>query len=98
MIVSDRFKINLSSPGVKKAMRGFSAEIARLGESVASTVRNSVPEDVPVVVKHGENRNGRPVSVVTIAHPSGLPRQAKRGVLTRAAAEHGLDIRRYAPK
>lgn len=69
--------------------------IRAAGEAVASEVRKNVPDDVPVVVNHKRDRNGRPVALVTVAHASGLARQAKDGVLTKAAANAGLDVNRY---
>lgn len=65
------------------------------GDEVAAKVRARVPEDVEVHVNKKYDRNGRPTAVVTIAHPSGMARQAKDGVLTRAAAEAGVDVVRY---
>lgn len=63
-------------------------------ENVAASVRAKVPADVEVVVNDHISAAGRPVSVVTIIHPSGMARQAKDGVLTRAAAENGMDVTR----
>ncbi|GFK19201.1 MAG: hypothetical protein Q4F10_06220 [Corynebacterium glutamicum] len=63
-------------------------------EDVAETVRSKLPEDVEVVVNDHISAAGRPVSVVTIIHPSGMARQARDGILTRSAAEHGLTITR----
>lgn len=51
--------------------------------------------DKPVKSMVFTGRNGRPTGYVTIMHPAGLAEQAKHGVLTKAAAEAGLDIRRY---
>lgn len=78
------------------ALREFVADdLQDKAKAVAETLRGKIPEDVPVKVSNGVGRNNRPYSMVTIAHASGLPRQAKRGVLTRSAAENGLDVRRY---
>nr|WP_304503763.1 hypothetical protein [Corynebacterium lemuris] len=70
-------------------------DIERAGEEVAANLRAKLPDDVPVKVTSFINESGRPVTMVTITHPSGLARQAKDGVVTRAASEAGLDIRRY---
>lgn len=70
-------------------------KIHAAGEEVAESVRQKVPEDVEVVVNDHINENGRPVSVVTIAHASGLARQARDGVLTRSVLENGYDVTEY---
>ncbi|MHD0024506.1 hypothetical protein ACQX2E_09580 [Corynebacterium diphtheriae] len=71
----------------------YSDELAAVTKSVAASV--DVPDDVEVITKVDRDRTGRPRGMVTIAHPGGLAMQAKHGVLTKAAAENGLDIRRY---
>lgn len=70
--------------------------VEHTAEEVANAVRAAVPSDVPVKTLHKTDENGRPVSLVTVAHASGLARQARDGVLTRAAAAAGLDVTRYA--
>lgn len=70
-----------------------SDELAAVTKAVAASV--DVSDDVEVITKIDRDRTGRPRGMVTIAHPGGLAMQAKRGVLTKAAAENGLDIRRY---
>lgn len=71
----------------------YGAELEAVTRAVAAAV--DVPEGVEVVTKVDRDRTGRPRGMVTIAHPSGIALQAKHGVLTRAAAAQGLDIRRY---
>lgn len=94
-----KVKIKLNKPELMGILRDFfSDDIAVRAEAIAADVRANVPKDVPVHVKHELNRSGRPVSIVTIAHPSGMARQAKHGTLTRAAAQQGLDIRRSGAK
>lgn len=63
-------------------------------EQVAATMRSKLPDDVQVVVNDHISAAGRPVSVPTIIHPSGLARQAKDGICTRSAAENGLTVTR----
>lgn len=63
-------------------------------EKVAQTMRSKLPPDVEVVVNDHISAAGRPVSVPTIIHPSGLARQARDGVCTRSAAENGLNVTR----
>lgn len=68
-------------------------DVSAAAGRVASSM--DVPSDIPVSVTHKTGDDGRPVSIVTIAHASGLARQAKHGTLTRAAAENGLEVTRY---
>lgn len=79
------------------------AEVAELvrpaveasGRAVAAKAEARLPPDIPVKVQTGTARTGRPQAIVGIYHISGLPRQAKNGVLTKAAAECGLEVTRY---
>lgn len=73
----------------------FTDDLVRAADEVADSVKNKLPDDVPVEVSTGVGKNGRPYSMVTIAHPSGIARQIKNGTLTRSAAELGYKIRRY---
>lgn len=70
-------------------------QVESAGRAVGERTRSKVPDDVPVRVRNGTSNTGRPHSIVGIFHPSGLPRQAKHGVLTSAAAEAGLEVTRY---
>lgn len=79
-----------------KAMELVAPDVTAHGKAVAATLSNSLPEGVEVTTRQSVARDGRPVCLVTIAHPSGLARQAKHGVLTRAAAENGLEVTRYS--
>ena len=55
--------------------------------------RSSVdPESMVVMTR---NDKGRAVAIVYLQHPGGLALQARHGVMTRAAVEQGLDVRRY---
>lgn len=76
-------------------MKIVQPQVDEAGEAVGNAVAARVPDDVPVTVTSAIGNNGRPVSLVKIEHASGLPRQAKDGVLTRAAAEAGLEVTRY---
>ncbi|PRQ10631.1 hypothetical protein C1Y63_10580 [Corynebacterium sp. 13CS0277] len=67
--------------------------VYQAGEEVAQKARALT--SLPVEVENGTNTSGRPVSVVRIPHPGGLASQAKHGTLTRAAAQCGLDVKRY---
>lgn len=73
--------------------QNYMGELEAMTKSVAASV--DVPEGVEVITKVDRDRTGRPRGMVTIAHPTGVILQAKNGALTRAAAENGLDVRRY---
>ena len=85
-----RFKLSGDFTEWSQLVRG---DVSAAAERVASSM--DVPSDIPVSVTHKTGNDGRPVSIVTLAHASGLARQAKRGTLTRAAAENGLEVTRY---
>ena len=55
-----------------KVLQQFADETAEAAEQVAENIRAKVPADVEVTVTNTTNRKGRPVSLVTIAHASGL--------------------------
>lgn len=81
--------------GFRDVLRQLAPAVAGAGEQVAGAARSKLPAGVGVDVIHKTDRNGRPVALVTITHASGMARQANDGVLTRAAAECGLDVHRY---
>lgn len=70
-------------------------QVVEAAGRVRDSAESKVPDDVPVTATESTGNDGRPVVLVTIAHPSGLPRQAKDGVLTRSAAESGLEVTRH---
>lgn len=41
------------------------------------------------------DRNGRPVALLALMHPRGALLQAKSALLTRAAAQAGIEVNRY---
>lgn len=68
-----------------------SAAVNLLAERVAANARTRVPDDVDITVDH--YRTDRGAASVAIADPEGLALQAKGGVLTRAAASAGLEVK-----
>lgn len=76
-------------------MKLVQPQVDEAGEAVGKAVAARVPGDVPVTSTPQIGDNGRPASLVTIAHASGLARQAKSGTLSRGAAEVGLEVTRY---
>lgn len=87
------FEIMFSSKTISKVLHEFLPEVVDAAKEIAANV--DVPDDVPVSVTSGTNQKGRPYALVTIAHPSGMARQAKHGTLTKAASEAGIETRRY---
>ena len=91
-----RFRLNTAE--FSKLMPLVRGDVDSAGRRLAESVRARVPGDVPVSVQQRTGENGRPVSLVTITHASGLARQAKHGALTRSAAELGLEVTRYTER
>jgi hypothetical protein len=90
--MAKKASLKLDSKGLDKAMQ---AVIAPQLEAAAKKVAAAIPR--PTAVQMGLDRNGRPLAMVAITTPNGLAIQARTGVLTRAAAEQGMDIHRYPP-
>lgn len=93
--MAEKFKIKINYPRLvrenKKTLRKATTATA---EQLASEIQKRVPDDVPVTIRDAEGAIGQPVKLVTVAHASGLARQAKHGDLTAAAAAMGLDLNR----
>lgn len=87
--------IVINQKALMQALAAHPEETMKRTESYASRLRAKLPDDVPVEVEHKNGYDGRPVGLVSIAHPSGLARQAKDGVMTRTGAEEGLEVNRY---
>lgn len=82
-------KVKLDYEGVGKILtQACRPAMNRLAAAVAAEV--DVPDDVPVVVR--PYTTDRAAAAVTIAHPSGVVRQARDGALTKAAARVGLEV------
>ena len=88
-----RFKLNRKAFG--EVMRLTQPAVSAQARQVAESVQAQLPNDVPVDTMDTVSQDGRPVTLVTVMHPSGLARQANDGVLTRAAAQNGLEVTRY---
>lgn len=80
------------------ASREVQEAAMRLGEQVADRVRvqgvevEGIPGDIPLPVKVYASDRGDTVAAVVLAHPASLAVQAKDGVLSKAAAECGLEV------
>lgn len=87
--------INLDSKRLMDwVAEAYKKDVEDAAEELGELMRSKLPDDVRVDVNHYIADNGRPVSVATIAHPSGLARQAKDGICTRSAAELGFKVTR----
>ncbi|MDO5534161.1 MAG: hypothetical protein Q4F65_05880 [Propionibacteriaceae bacterium] len=86
-------RLRLNSPGVVAWLRSLEPMMMATAQEVAANADTDLPVDVHM--SQGL-KDDRPVPVVTIAHAAGLASQAKHGTLTRAAAQAGLDVRRYS--
>lgn len=90
-----KFKVKIDYPRlVRQNRKRLAKQVDSTSKTLASKVRERVPDDVPVTVTKSSGSIGQPVRLVTIAHASGLARQAKHGDMTGAAAEMGLDLHR----
>lgn len=88
-------RFTLNKKAFEQLMRQVQPQVQAHAKAVAETAQASLPADVPVETRDVVGNDGRPVTLVAITHPSGAARQAKDGVLTRAAAANGLEVTRY---
>lgn len=72
----------------------FGPKLTEEAEAIANDVRSAYP-DLNVVTSSGVGDNGRPFGLVVIAQINGIAHQVKHGTLTRAAAQQGIETRRY---
>ncbi|APQ42516.1 hypothetical protein phi16_gp011 [Corynebacterium phage phi16] len=95
MAKTGKLTISLDSKRLMEwVAEAYKKDVEDASEELGELLRTKLPDDVPVDVNHYIAENGRPVSVATIAHPSGLARQAKDGICTRSAAELGFKVTR----
>lgn len=88
-------RVKLDYKGLSRvARKQLSGQVAAKAGAIREAAAAQVPDDVPVEMRMQSDAMGSPVGLVTIMHPSGLARQARDGVLTRAAANAGLDVTR----
>lgn len=84
--------VRLDSAGILEVLNSSAVAdaIHDLTERVAGEVRNLEPDATDVVVD--DYRTDRAASSVTIRDARGRLWQARDGILTRAAAAHGLEV------
>jgi len=90
-------QVRLDRPGIRRILR--SAEVAaavhREAEDIADALRVDdaiIRNDLVDAVRVDDYTTDRAASSVTIAHPAGVPIQAKDGSLTRAAEGTGHKV------
>jgi hypothetical protein len=93
-----RLRIELDRAGVAEMAKGreLQALVRGIADQVANNARNqghTVESGDPLPVEVTSTVTDRARANVTITHAAGLPMQAKYGVLTKAAAQAGLDVK-----
>lgn len=95
MAKAGKTKFKLNKKAMAELMHAVKPDLQEHANAVADSARSKLPPEVPVGTRAQTNDEGRPVVLVTVMHPSGAARQAKDGVLTRAAADNRLEVTRY---
>lgn len=85
-------KIELDPAGIREVWGILEPQVGAAGKAIAS----ELPADQNPGTLERRDRNGRPVCLVAMRTPEALKVQARTGVLTRAAASKGLDVKRYS--
>jgi len=87
-------KVRLDRGGMAAVLKSQKVRAATqaAGGAVAANLDGIESHEGPVEVVLDDYTSDRAVVGVTLAHASGVALQAKRGVLTKAAREAGLDV------
>jgi len=93
-----RVKVQLNHFGVLALLNSSPVRtmVSGAAEDIAASARNQGHQvtgggELPVTVT--AYTTDRAASSVALAHPAGIAMQAKHGVLTKAAAEAGLEVK-----
>lgn len=96
-------KVRLDHAGIGQILRSseVASEVHALAAQVAANVASqglvasSAGPDSPaqIIAVVDDYTTDRAASAVTILHPAGLAMQARHGVLTKAAAAAGLEVK-----
>ncbi|QLF84820.1 hypothetical protein SEA_BBQVALINDRA_10 [Gordonia phage BBQValindra] len=78
----------LSSPEAHDLVNGLAGQMRDI---IDDYVNDDPDDDIDVIVE--SYTSDRAAAAVTIAHPRGRQLQAEHGILTRAAAQVGLEVR-----
>jgi hypothetical protein len=93
-------KIRLDRAGMRAMLSSgeVSAAVEGLAHSVAAIAAGEpAHSDGPIPVEVDTHTTDRAAASVRLAHPAGLSKEAKYGILTRAAASAGLDVTARPP-
>lgn len=87
--------LQLDSAGIRQLLRGDDVRLLIDGaaEDILARVKDALPPDTPVILSKYTTDRG--AAAVTIADIRGMAWQARDGVLTRAAAQAGLEVKAW---
>jgi hypothetical protein len=88
-------EFRLDAAGVREVLRGpeMRAMVNTAAAGIAARTRARLPAGVPVQVR--PYTTDRDAASVVIADVRGMAYQAREGVLTRAAADFGVEVRAW---
>ncbi|MGW1998560.1 hypothetical protein [Embleya sp. NPDC001921] len=89
------WEFRLDYAGIREILRGDDVRrlVDGVADEIATRVRASVPADAPVEVRRYTTDRG--AATVAIADARAMGWQARDGVLTRAAAGVGLEVKQF---
>ena len=85
--------LRLDHAGISRILKSDDMDrvIGKPADRIEARVREMVDDDMPVnQVAYTTDRRARSIA---IAHPSGVAFQVRHGVMTRAAAAEGLEVK-----
>jgi hypothetical protein len=93
--MASQWEFRLDYDGVKEILKGDDVRKAvdDLADGIAARVRADVPADAPVEVRRYTTDRGAATVAITDRRAMGW--QARDGVLTRAAASVGLEVKQF---
>lgn len=88
-------KFELDAAGVREVLKGQGVRdlVDGYAQQVADNVKSSVRDGVPVEVRKYTTDRG--AATVVVADVRGMAWQARDGILTRAAAAAGLEVKAW---
>lgn len=88
-------KFELDSAGVRELLKGQEVRdlVDGYAQQVADNVKAIIPDGVPVEVRKYTTDRG--AATVVVADVRGMAWQARDGILTRAAAHSGLEVKAW---